>query len=128
MSSRLHDQRVRLFAFEVDADLVRRCEELEELVTGEPGEIIQGGNLVLAERNQHAGSQAFESSQFVADAELATSILKLPVPLLERDACPLLQLCRYLGIEAFDIGEVRQGHIGDLFERGETFGYQQMGN
>src|SRR5215469_83938 len=128
MSSRLHDQRIRLFAFEVDAHFVRRREELEELVTGEPGEVIQGGNLVLTESNQHTGSQAFESSQFVADAELATSILKLPVPLLERGACPLLQLCRYRGIETFDIGEVRQRHIGDLFERGEPFGYQQMGN
>ena len=36
MSSCLHDQHIRLFAFEVDADLVRRREELEELVTGEP--------------------------------------------------------------------------------------------
>ena len=102
--------------------------KLDELIPGKVGEIVESHYLVLSERDQHAGRQPFERSEFVADTKLLTPLLVLTVPPFERAARSVLQFCRHLGVETFNVREVLQRNVSHLLERGEALGNQQVGD
>src|SRR5262245_15208571 len=111
MRSRSHDQGIRLVEIELAAALVGGFKKLEEFVTGEPGEIVEGRDLILAQRYQHTRRQLIERGEFVGDPQLAAPLLIFAIAPFERYTGALLQLCSHISIKSFDVGEIFEWHI-----------------
>src|SRR5207302_2224 len=124
----LHDQRIGLLELELGAALIGGREHLQELVARQIGEVVERLDTVLAERDEHARSQAFERDKLVADPKRFVALLIFAVAPLEGLPRPFLQLARDVSVEAFDAGKFVDGHERHLFERAEALGHQQMGD
>ena len=83
-----------VFEIEGNAALVGGGENLDQLVAGKIGEIVEGLDPLLAERHQHARGQALERRQIVVDPEFAPALLVFTIAPFERGARALLQLAQ----------------------------------
>ncbi len=123
MGPRRHDDRVGLLGAE--RALGR---DLEKLVARQIGEIVEGLDPLLPERDQDRRREPRDRAQLVGNPEFAPPFVELAVALGEELAGALAELLGDLLVEALDPGELVAGHERDLLDRGEAFSDQEMGD
>ena len=100
----------------------------DEVVGGAVGKILQRLDAVLAHRDHHRRGDALDLGNLVGNAELAALGVAIGFLLLEVFARTRLDLVGGVLVETFDVRDLRQVDEGDLLDRGEAFGHQQLGD
>src|SRR5215217_2228130 len=132
-----HDQRLGVVRRQVegfqDARLAHALailgfEPATQVVRDQAGEILDGLHLALAQGDGDRQVDAFDLEHGVLDAQLdATGVLGGGF-LVEEFAGASLQFLGGILVEAFDGRDFMRLDVGDVFDRHETFGGQQLGD
>ena len=99
---------------------------LDQLVGREVGEIVEGADVRLAERDEHLLGEVRELGKSILDAELAALFPRSGFAALERFGRAILEFGRDILIEALDRRDFLDRNVGDFLEAGEAFGDQQL--
>ena len=115
--------------------LARRflSQDFDQLVAGEVAQIVERldrsiGFCGFAELDQHGGRQTLDGGNLVADPHLRTLGVELTLLLFEPGFGACAQLLGHFLVEALDVDQVLDRHIGDLLHRREALGDQKVGN
>src|SRR5690606_24087886 len=133
----LHDHLLGLFA--ADREVLEGAVEAldlaipalgpaHEIVGGAAGEILDRLDVVLAERNEHGGVEAFDLVELVLDAERAAFLVVGRLDGVEVVDSTLLDSTGDLVVEALDRGDLGNIDIGELLNGRETFGGEELGH
>src|SRR5262245_28116243 len=106
MGARLHDQSVGVIKFDPGAASVGRGEHLDQLVTGQPGKIVERLDPIFTQRDEHPRGQSFERRKIILDPELAEAVFIFAIAPLQSVAGAILQLGGNLSVETLDFSEV----------------------
>src|SRR5438067_1634134 len=99
---------------------------LDELVSGEVGEIVERLDPRLAEGDEHLLGEVRKFGQSILHAERASLLAGRGFAPLERFAGAALQLGRNVLVETLDLRDFLDRHVGDFLEAGEAFGDEQL--
>ncbi len=102
--------------------------DLQQLVARKVGEVVECLDALLAERHQSRRVEAAERRQRVIHAEFDPPARQLLVALGQELERAIPQLFGDLFVEPLDLAQVLDRHVGDLLDRGEALGDQQVGD
>ena len=102
--------------------------QLDQLVASEIGQILERLHTLAAELDDGRERQAIIAEQVLAQTQLGGLGAQILLDLIEIGLGPLLERLGDLLVEAGDAGQLLGLGVGDVLDRGEALGDQELGD